>query len=337
MWRISFFGSLIICTIILATCSSCGSDPDSPNPPNPNPPTAPTPPKIPAFNADSAYNYIAKQVDFGPRVIGSEGHRACKDWLVETFRALGARVQQQEFTADLYTGESFRGTNIIAQINPDVSDRLLLCAHWDTRHVADSPLSTERQEEPILGADDGGSGVGVLLEVARLLQESPVGIGIDIVLFDAEDYGEQNGDPETYCLGSQYWSRNRPTPYKPRYGILLDMVGAKGAQFPVEGYSAYYAPAVVQKVWGMAKRMGRTNYFVNRQMQGGITDDHFFVNTIAQIPTVDIINLNGTDQTAFGAHWHTHNDNMDIIDKNTLRTVGQVLLAVIYNEDAGLL
>ena len=154
MWRISFFGSLIICTIILATCSSCGSDPDSPNPPNPNPPTAPTPPKIPAFNADSAYNYIAKQVDFGPRVIGSEGHRACKDWLVETFRALGARVQQQEFTADLYTGESFRGTNIIAQINPDVSDRLLLCAHWDTRHVADSPLRTERQEEPILGADD---------------------------------------------------------------------------------------------------------------------------------------------------------------------------------------
>ncbi|MEO0728553.1 MAG: M28 family peptidase [Bacteroidota bacterium] len=328
-----FLFSLFICLAVFATCSSCDDD----NPPPPPPSPAPTPPSIPAFNADSAYNDIAAQLAFGPRVIGSEGHAACKDWLVERFRALGARVQQQQFTADLYTGASHRATNIIAQINPDVSDRLLLCAHWDTRHIADSPLNTERLEEPILGADDGGSGVAVLLEIARRIQENPIGIGIDIVLFDAEDHGESGGAPESYCLGSQYWSRNRPTPYKPRYGILLDMVGAEGAQFPIEGYSAYYAQPIVDKVWGMAKRMGRTNYFINRRMQGGITDDHYFVNTLAGIPTIDIINLSGTTQTSFGPHWHTHDDDMDIIDKNTLRAVGQVLLAVLYNEDAGLL
>ena len=115
------------------------------------------------------------------------------------------------------------------------------------------------------------------------------------------------------------------------------MVGAKGAQFPIEGWSWHYAQSTVEKVWGMAARMGRSNYFINQGTQGGITDDHYFVNLLAGIPTIDIINLSGTEQTSFGAHWHTHNDDMDIIDKNTLRAVGQVLLAVIYNEDAGLL
>lgn len=333
MQHTRLFFSLMACTLMVVACTSCG--PESPPPPPPTSP--PTPPVIPVFNADSAYNDIASQVAFGPRVLGSEGHAECKDWLVETLKATGARVLQQEFTAEVYTGEKFRATNIMAQFNPDVSDRILLCAHWDTRHIADSPLSEERQEEPILGADDGGSGVGVLLEIARQLQENPVGIGIDIVLFDAEDYGESGGEPESYCLGSQYWSRNPITPYKARYGILLDMVGAKEAQFLIEGWSWHYAQSTVEKVWGMAARMGRSNYFINRGTQGGITDDHYFVNLLAGIPTIDIINLNGTTQTSFGAHWHTHNDDMDIIDKNTLRAVGQVLLAVIYNEDAGLL
>lgn len=310
---------------------SCGGG----NPPQPPvEPRAQGPVQVPAFDADGAYDAIAKQVSFGPRVMGSEGHETALAWLLEEFKATGANVIEQDFQANLYTGEKHLGTNIIAQFNPDVSDRIMLAAHWDTRHVADSPLSTEREQEPILGADDGGSGVAILLEIARTLQEQEVGIGVDLVLFDAEDYGESGGDSSTYCLGSQYWSNNRPTPYKPRYGILLDMVGAKGAQFYLEGYSMRYARPVVEKVWTLAKQMGRSNYFIN-QGGGGITDDHFFVNTIAGVPMIDIINLNGTDETAFGAHWHTHQDDMDIIDKNTLRAVGQVMLAVIYREDAG--
>ncbi len=289
--------------------------------------------KIPVFDEHSAYDFIQKQVDFGPRVMGSEGHDACAKWLVEQFKSFGAKVIEQKFTATVYTGETFPANNIIAQFNPQVSDRILLAAHWDTRHIADSPLSTSRQDEPILGADDGGSGVGVLLEIARQLQAQKIGIGIDIVLFDAEDYGESGGDSESYCLGSQYWSRNPHSSYKARYGFLLDMVGAKDAQFKIEDISYRYAPHIVDKLWSLANRMGKSNYFMKVQ-GGGITDDHFFVNTIAKIPMVDIINLSGTD-TAFGAHWHTHYDDMDIIDKNTLRAVGQVLLAAIYREDVG--
>jgi Zn-dependent M28 family amino/carboxypeptidase len=295
------------------------------------------PAKIPAFNAERAYEDIAKQLSFGPRVLGSEGHAACQAWLVEQFKATGAKVIEQTFIANVYTGAKFPAANIIAQFNPEISDRIVLTAHWDTRHVADSPLSDERQEEPILGADDAGSGVAVLLEIARLIQANPVGIGVDIVLFDAEDYGQSgggDGSANTYALGSQHWARNPHGPYKPRYGILLDMVGAKGAQFPIEGFSYKYAKDIVEKVWGLAIRMGKGNYFLN-QGGGAITDDHYFVNTIANIPMIDIINLPSDGEHSFGAHWHTHDDNLDIIDKNTLRAVGQVVTAVVYKEDAG--
>lgn len=324
----------VACLYLTLGLMACKDEPKQPAPPEPTT-TAPTKTlRIPAFNADSAYTFIERQVDFGPRVMGSPGHAACKAWLAEQFRAAGAKVITQDFSAKVYTGQTFAATNIIAQFNPEVSDRILLAAHWDTRHIADGPLSDSRQEEPILGADDGGSGVAVLLELARQLQAQPVGIGVDIVLFDAEDYGESGGASDTYCLGSQYWSRNIHTPYKHRYGILLDMVGAKGAQFPVEGFSWQYAQPVVQKVWTLAKAMGKGNYFLN-QGGGNITDDHYFVNTIAKIPMIDIIHLNVSNNRGFGAHWHTHNDNMDIIDKNTLRAVGQVVTAVVYREDVG--
>lgn len=289
---------------------------------------------VPAFNRDSAYAYVAKQVSFGPRVVNSEGHRQCREWLVSKFESFGAKVIEQNFTAEAYTGETLNGTNIIAQYKPEATNRILLGAHWDTRHIADSPLNEERTEEPILGADDGGSGVAVLLEVMRQLQldTQAIGIGVDIVLFDAEDYGESGGEADTYALGSQYWSRNVHTPHKPRYGILLDMVGARNAVFPVEGFSYRYAPNIVENIWRLAQQMGYGNYF-RLEDGGAITDDHYFVNTIAQIPMVDIINLpKSNEETAFGDHWHTHDDDLDIIDSRTLRAVGQVVLAVLYRE-----
>ncbi len=319
---------------LLLLLNSCSTDSSSESLP-------PPPPKekvsVPKFERDSALAYVARQVEFGPRVPNTEGHRRTKAWLVEQLERFGAKVIEQDFEAKAYTGEVLQSTNIIAQFNPGAQKRILLAAHWDTRPFADSPISEERRDEPILGADDGGSGVGVLLEVARQLQANPIEMGVDIVLFDAEDFGESGGEtPDTYALGSQYWSRNPHVTgaQKPKYGILLDMVGAKGARFPKEYFSMQYAPQIMNKVWALAQNMGYGNYFVNQQ-GGAITDDHYYVNTIARIPMIDIINRAQGTQTGFGEHWHTHNDDLDIIDKRTLRAVGQVVLAVVYREANG--
>jgi Zn-dependent M28 family amino/carboxypeptidase len=301
--------------------------------------------QVPRFDRDTAYQFVVDQLAFGPRVMNSEGHEAAKAWLVRKMRSYGAEVIEQTFTAKAYTGITLNGTNIIAQYNPGLSNRILLAAHWDTRHVADSPLSTERRDEPILGADDGASGVAVLMEVARQLNANPIELGVDIIFFDAEDYGfskeeyasqqEQNESVLSYALGAQHWSRNKHTNQRYQYGVLLDMVGAKNAYFPKEAYSMEYAAAVVEKIWKLAGTMGYGNYFADVQ-GGGVTDDHYFVNNIARIPMVDIINLPPDSQNkGFGHYWHTHDDNIEVIDRQTLRAVGQVMLALLYREYNG--
>ncbi len=320
----------------LITLVGCKKDP-----PSSSTTTDPTKPavkiKIPKFNRDSAFVYVEKQVAFGPRVVNTPEHKACKNWLVKKFESHGTTVIEQNFDATAYTGEVLKSTNIIAQYKPKQKKRILLAAHWDTRHIADSPLCEERCKEPILGADDGGSGVGVLLEIARTLQANPIDMGVDFVLFDAEDYGDggDNGESTSWCLGSQYWSKNlHVRGYRPKYGILLDMVGTKDARFAKEQVSMAFAPKVMNKVWKLAKNMGYGNYFVP-ESSNPVTDDHLFVNQIAKIPMIDIINKPVQTQTGFGAHWHTHNDNMDIINKRTLRAVGQTVTAAIYKEAEG--
>ncbi len=293
-------------------------------------------PAVPKFQADSAYAYIAQQLAFGPRVVNTEAHEATRQWLEGSLEAFGAQVMAQHFTATAYTGEVLNATNIIARFSPEKTDRILLCAHWDSRHISDSQLNTGDPSLPVDGADDGGSGVGVLLEVARQLGQSLPPIGIDIVLLDAEDYGEAQSDNVTsWGLGAQHYATNLP-PIKPRYGILLDMVGAKNARFTVEEISEYYAPEVRKKVWRLAQQMGYGNYFVEDKTSA-VTDDHFFINRLAGIPTIDIINRPADTPTGFGTHWHTDQDNMSVIDKQTIRAVGQLVLAVVYREAAGTL
>ncbi len=309
------------------------------------PPTEAVP--VPPFDRDSAYAYIEKQLSFGPRALGMPGHQACKEWLAEKLASFGATVIEQDFQAEVYTGDVFPATNIIGQFNPESTTRILLAAHWDTRHIADSDLATERREEPIPGADDGASGVGVLLEIARQLGQNPIDMGVDIIFFDAEDYGQDTKEGEqisqaeaerrrnTWALGAQHWSRNPHVNRKNvEYGILLDMVGAEGARFPKEGVSMAFARPVVEKVWKLAKQMGYSNYFVDQQA-GEVIDDHYFVNTIARIPMIDIIHKPVETETGFGPHWHTHNDDIGIIDKRTLRAVGQLVTAVVYRENNG--
>lgn len=288
--------------------------------------------RIPRFDGESAKNFVAKQLSFGTRVTSSEGHQKCKKWLVEKFKSFGAEVIEQDFKATTYTNVKLDGTNIIARYNPKVKERVLLGAHWDTRPFADKDPDPEKQNIPILGADDGGSGVGVLLEIARLLKENPIPMGVDIVLFDAEDYGNAEGDdPETYGLGSQYWAKNPHLKKEDvKYGILLDMVGAKDAQFTKEGISAENAGVITNKVWNLAKSMKKEKYFIDKT-GGYVTDDHYFVMKYFGMPMIDIINR-PSENFGFGNHWHTHNDNMDIIDVNTLAAVGQVVTAAIYKE-----
>jgi glutaminyl-peptide cyclotransferase len=309
-------------------------------PPKETTPTKPTVQvPVPAFLADSAYQMVKKQVDFGPRVPSTKAHKACAAWMVSVFKSYGLEVVEQPFNAKGYTGANYEGINIIAQYKPEQKRRLLFAAHWDTRFQADKDI--KNKEKPIDGADDGASGVGVLLEMARVLKAHPVDIGVDFILFDAEDQGQDADDgidhSATWCLGSQHWAKNRHKPgYYPYSAILLDMVGAKGARFAKEGLSRQVAPQLVNTIWSLANTMGYNNYFVAEEMPG-ITDDHAFVVRDAQIPMIDIINTQGEGEKLFGAYHHTHDDNMGIIDKNTLQAVGQVMTAYIYRSYNGTL
>ena len=288
---------------------------------------------VPAFNADSAYQYVKAQVAFGPRVPNTRQHDLCGDYLIKTLKDLGWEVNVQSFEAKAFDGTSLKLRNIMASINPKAGQRILLAAHWDTRPFADQ--DSVNKKKPIDGANDGGSGVGILLEIARAVsvaKEKPE-LGIDLMLFDGEDYGApddfQGDHNDTYCLGSQYWSKNKGN-YSAYFGVLLDMVGAKDATFAKEGVSMKYAPSVVNMVWNTAASLGYSKFFINKNV-GSITDDHTYVNTIAQIPMIDIIEYNLKSDVYFGDYWHTHNDNMSVIDPASLKAVGHTLLEVIYN------
>lgn len=296
---------------------------------------------VPPFNSDSAYRFIQEQVDFGPRYVGTlenpiPAHDSCAAYLVNKLEQYDFIVQVQKGEMASYNGTKLQLQNIIGQYKPENENRILLFAHWDTRHVADKETDMAEYKKPILGADDGGSGVGVLLEVARLIQSHGPEIGVDIIFFDAEDYGQPGTDvmqedkQDSWCLGAQYWARNQPIEnYNPRYGILLDMVGAKGAVFPKEGTSMQYAPTIVNKVWRVAKNLGHSQ-FTNQESYPTI-DDHLYVNKIAHIPSINIVYFNPITNS-YGAHHHTHADNMQVIDKNTLHAVGETLMHVIYTE-----
>lgn len=288
----------------------------------------------PSFSSDSTYLFIQQQVEMGPRVPGTVAQTKCAQYFEQKLKNYGATVQLQKTTVTIYNGKNVPCINVIASYNPGIKRRLLLCTHWDSRPFADQGDSAVAA--PILAADDGASGAAVLLEVARQLQQKNPEIGVDLVFFDVEDYGQPEYDLDQkqgdfYCLGTQYWCKNPHVPnYKAENGILLDMVGAKGATFTFEGVSMLYAPQFMKQVWLFAEQLGYGNFFL-RENTEQIIDDHYYVNTIAKIPTIDIINRTRRTASGFGAHWHTHDDNMGIIDKLTLQAVGETVLASIYH------
>ncbi|MBN2174385.1 MAG: M28 family peptidase [Bacteroidales bacterium] len=293
---------------------------------------------IPQFDADSAFQFVKHQVDFGPRVPNTTEHSACAQYLYGKLEVYCDTAMIQSFKTRAFDGTILHAKNIIGSFNPENYNRVLLCAHWDSRPFADYDPDPANHRKPILGANDGASGVGVLLEVARQLQSQSPPVGIDIVLFDAEDYGppqdtQRDTEMDYWGLGSQYWSANPHVPgYFAKYGILLDMVGASDARFYMEGFSLYYAPGVLKKVWNTAHRIGYENYFYFEE-GGYIDDDHKYINEIINIPTIDIIHMDKESaNSSFFEYWHTVKDNMDVIDKTTLNVVGQTLLTVIFEE-----
>ena len=291
------------------------------------------------FNADSAYAFVEAQCAFGPRVPGSDAHSRCGDYLVHQLKKYGAIVTEQKAKLKAFDGTTLNMRNIIASYNPNAEKRILLLAHWDCRPWADSDADPANHALPVMGANDGASGVAVMLEIARLLQRADsIKVGVDFVCFDAEDWGvpqwseaDYNGD--SWALGAQYWAeRAHSEGYKARFGILLDMVGGVAATFYREAFSQKYASAIVDKVWTSAKVAGYSSFFPDSD-GGMITDDHVPVNEKANIPTVDIIPFYANcEQSSFGPTWHTVNDTMENIDRNTLKAVGQTVIQVLFSE-----
>lgn len=330
---------LFIASVLLL--SSCGD-----KQPKGTPSTSEKPKKtvsVPNFNADSAYQYVACQTNFGPRVPETQAHADCAQWLAAKLGEFADTVIVQDFRAKLYNGKGVDGQNIVGVFHPGAKKRIVLCAHWDSRPYADHDPDAANIHTPIDGANDGASGVGVLMECARQfkLQELPEHLGVDIVFFDLEDYGPHIEEAEKYydeevnywALGSQYWSKHPHVyGYKAYYGILLDMVGGSNPTFPKEYYSQGYAAWVSNKVWRRAADLGYRPYFTN-ELGALISDDHVPMNQNAGIPTIDIIDLQPeSSNECFPEVWHTLNDNIENIDKTTLGMVGDVLLHVVYEE-----
>jgi len=292
--------------------------------------------QAPEFNADSAYHFIEKQVNFGPRVPNTKPHAQAAHWLTRKMKHYADRVKVQEGEVTAFNGKTLQIQNIRASFNPDKTKKILLCAHWDTRPFAD--MDSVNQDKPIPGANDGGSGVGVLLEIARQLSRKAPAVGVEILLFDAEDYGapkgkQKRGKDSRYCLGSAYWAKRiDPNQYFADYGILLDMVGSKNAVFKREGYSTRHAPQIIDKVWNIAYNLEYSGYF-SYQKTGPVMDDHVNLIRYANIPTINIIDFDSQREHGFRDYWHTHDDDMSVISRKTLKAVGQTVLTNLFRED----
>lgn len=287
----------------------------------------------PDFNADSAFAFVKAQVDFGPRIPSTEAHANCAAYLVQKFKSFGAKVTVQEAPAKTYDGQTHRLKNIIVAFNPEKIQRVLISAHWDARPFSDQDPDENMRNKPFDAANDGASGVAVILEMARQIQLKSPKVGVDFILWDIEDYGKSNDETlneTTWCIGSQYWSKNQHVKnYKPLYAINLDMVGGANAQFTQDEISRKYAPDVVKKVWDIGNEIGYSAYFINVP-SGSLIDDHFWVNQVG-IPCIDIIHY--SDINGFYGNWHTQLDNLNNIDKNTLKAVGQTVLETVYREN----
>jgi len=320
--QILLFKALKFAVLIVVFFTACDTAPKAKS--TPEVPVA-VKSDVPEFSADSALYFVKKQVDFGPRIPNSKAHDACAAYLIQYFEKLRLKVHQQKGSVKAYDGKTLNFNNITAQYQPEKTNRVLISAHWDTRPWADQD---ERDPQGSFdGANDGASGIGVMMELARILSTKQINVGVDFVLFDVEDYGKPEFE-DSYCLGSQYWAKNYPFAVKAFYGINLDMVGDAAAKFTYEGLSAQSAHSVLDKVWRSAHGLGYGDYF-SFEETSGVTDDHAYVNKYTNIPCIDLIDRS---TPGFARTWHKHDDTVANISPKTLKAVGQTLLYVLYLE-----
>ena len=289
---------------------------------------------VPAFSADSAYALVERQLSFGNRTPGSKGWEQCAAWLEQQLRRHCDTVIVQPFKATLWNGQSVPGRNIIGSLNPTAQKRVLLAAHWDSRLWADHDPDDANHRNPVPGANDGASGAAVLLEMARAMSQMPPSVGVDFIFFDVEDQGQPEWadtyEDNTWCKGSQHWAKNPHRMfYLADYGILYDMVGTSEPRYTKEEISMNFAQGLMNKMWSCASYLGYGNIFVD-ELSGAILDDHLYVNQILRVPMIDIVQ--NSPSCSFYTHWHTVKDDLDAVDRNTLKTVATVSLKVIYSD-----
>ncbi len=285
-------------------------------------------PSGPDFDEDHAFEYLVAQCDFGPRNPGSEGYYACLDFIINELDQSADDIILQDFR---YREQRYRKRydlqNIIARYNPDASFQTIISAHWDTRPWADQEDNRRDRNQPIIGANDGASGVAVLLELAKIMGETPPPIGVNLVFFDGEDLGVP-GENETYCQGSRYFAKNLPIP-RPDEAINLDMIGDKQLHLPVEKYSLEYNPNLVRYLWGRADDMGLDAFDITPQY--AIYDDHVPLHEIAGIPAIDLIDFKYPNP--YANFWHTMNDVPENCSAESLEQVGKLMVDYIYNRE----
>ena len=289
---------------------------------------------VPDFSADSAYSFVEAQLAFGNRTPGSKGWEQCAAWIAGQMGRWCDTVMVQPFKATLWDGTTVPGRNIIGSLNPSAPKRVLLAAHWDSRLWADHDPDEANHRKPVPGANDGASGAAVLMEMARTMSAMPPGVGVDFVFFDVEDQGQPEWadtyEDNTWCKGSQHWARNRHVPYYTAvYGVLFDMVGTAEPRFTKEQVSRHYAPGLTDKLWNTASALGYGNIFVG-QNTDPILDDHLYVNQIAGIPMVDIVQNSPT--SSFFSHWHTTTDDLSSVSAASMRIVATVVMKTIYGD-----
>jgi len=280
---------------------------------------------VPNFDKGNAFRYLVEQCEFGPRNPGSNGYKQCLDYLQKTLSGFADTILLQPFVLDdLVNEKSYDLTNIIARFKADDPQQLLIGAHWDTRPWADEDPDTEKHNDPIIGANDGASGVAVILEIARILNASPPPIGITLVLFDGEDMGKP-GNPKSYAQGSLAFAKDLPIE-KPDEAIILDMIGDAELHIPIERYSYQQNKQLVKKLWGLAKELSLDAF--ESRIEYSIYDDHVPLWTEAKIPAVDIIDFNYPN--SYTNFWHTTQDLPENCSAESLGQVGTLLVHYIY-------
>jgi len=283
---------------------------------------------VPRFDEDHAFSYLVAQCDFGPRNPGSDGYYACLDYLITELDQSANEIILQDFSyQEQRYNKRYNLENIIARYNPDSEFQTVISAHWDTRPWADQEDLRQDRDQPIIGANDGASGVAILLELARIMGENPPPIGVNLVFFDGEDLGVP-GENATYCQGSRFFAKNLPIP-RPDEAINLDMVGDKQLVLPIERYSLEYHPKLVRHLWDRAKDMG-LDAFIGR-VDYAIYDDHIPLNEIAGIPSIDLIDFKYPN--SYANFWHTLNDIPENCSEESLGQVGDLMVDYIYNRE----